>query len=212
LLEKRHRSVTLARMLFRSSLSVVRVFRISISLLIAGMASAQPLFAQAPPAAAAGTWAQREIGAVQFEAPFELKDFGDVAASLPPEVKEKIDSMRSSMGGSETSFVVFVTSSTYKAGVALNLDGAVKGMINGAAAKMGDTNPQFTSSPAKISELEARKGSYNKTLADGRTIRILFLVVARGQTLWQVQALTMDDKLLPDMTRLVSSVAIKPAP
>lgn len=196
----------------RPSLSILRAFRISFYLLLAGMASAQSLLAQAPSAATAGTWAQREIGEVHFECPFELKDFGDVAASLPPEVKEKIETMRSSMGGSETGFVVFVTSSTYRAGVALNLDGAVKGMINGAAAKMGDPNPQFTSNPAKISELEARKGNYQKALADGRTIRIQFLVVARGQTLWQVQALTMDEKSLPDMTRLVSSVAIKPAP
>jgi hypothetical protein len=212
LLEKRRGSVTLAGMLSRPSFSIMRVFRISFSLLIAGMVSAQPLFAQAPPAAPATTWAPREIGEVQFESPFELKDFGDVAASLPPDVKEKIESMRSSMGGSEGSFVVFVTSSTYKAGLALNLDGAVKGMINGAASKMGDANPQFTSNNVKVSGLEARKGSYQKSLPDGRTVRIEFLAIGRGQTLWQVQALTMNEKAAPDMARLLASVAIKAAP
>lgn len=180
--------------------------------MIAAAALTPPLFAQAPPAASAGTWAQREIGAVQFESPFELKDFGDIAANLPPEVREKIESMHSSMGGGESSFVVFVTSSTYKAGLALNLDGAVKGMINGAASKIGDTNPQFTSNSVKVSGMDARKGSYQKSLPDGRNIRIEFLAVGRGQTLWQVQALTMSEKAVPDMARLLASVAIKAAP
>lgn len=169
------------------------------------------LFAQAP-AAPAGTWAQREIGEVQLESPFELKDFGDVAANLPPEAKEKIETMRTCLGGSESSFLVFVTSSTYKAGLTLNLDGSVKGAINGAAGKIGDTNPQYTSAPVKISGLEARKGVYLKSLADGRTVRIEFLAIGRGQTLWQIQALTMNDKAAPDIARLLASVAIKPAP
>ena len=192
--------------------SIVCSFRIFCGALITAAALTPPLFAQAPPAAPAGTWGQHELGDIQFEAPFELKDFGDVAASLPPEVREKIESMHSSMGGGEGSFVVFVTSSTYKAGIALNLDGAVKGMINGAANKMGDANPQFTSTPVKISGLDARKGSYQRSLPDGRNIRIEFLAVGRGQTLWQVQALTMNEKLIPDMARVLASVAIKPAP
>lgn len=186
--------------------SIVCSLRILLGALLAATALTPPLFAQAD------AWAKRELGDVTFEAPFELKDFGDVAANLPAEVKEKVESMHSSMGGSEGSFVVFVTSSTYKAGVALNLDGAVKGMVNGAAGKMGDPNPQYTANAIKVSGLDARKGSYQKSLPDGRVVRIEFLAIDRGQTLWQVQALTMNDKTAPDMARLLASVAIKPAP
>jgi hypothetical protein len=199
-------------MLTRPFFSIVRVLGISCYLLTAGVAFAPPLFAQAPPAASTGTWAQRELGEVQLESPFEFKDFGDVAASLPAEVREKIESMHSSMGGSEGTFLVFVTNSTYKAGITLNLDGAVKGMIGGVTGKLGDTNPQYTSTAVKVSGLDARKGSYQKALPDGRTVRIEFLAVGRGQTLWQVQALTMSDKMGPDMARVLGSVAIKAAP
>lgn len=188
--------------------SIVCSLQILCGALLAATVLTPPLHAQAP----AEKWAKRDVSGLQFESPFELKESVDLTPQLPEAVKEKIASMSSTMGGAEDTFIVFVTSPTYKAGVPVDLDGAVKGAINGIAAKIGDTSPQFTTNAVKVSGLEARKGAYKKSLPDGHTIQLEYVVIVRGQTLWQVQALTMSDKFAPDLSRLINSVEVKAAP
>ncbi len=168
--------------------------------------------AQDKPAATKGSWSSRQVGDVQIETPFELKEVPGIAANLPDEVRQKVDSMRSSMGGGEDSFIVFVTTSTYKAGVPVSLDGTVSGMINGAATRMGDTNPKSTTTPTKVSGLEARRATYENKLPNGQPLHIEILAVQRGQTVVQVQGLYSSDTFKADVERMMASIAIKPAP
>lgn len=176
--------------------------------LLAAATLTTPVLAEEP----VGTWEKREVNGMQLETPFALSKSIDLAGNLPPEAKEKIDAMTSAMGGGEDNFIVSVVTSTYKTGVTVSLDGAVKGMVNGMAGKIGDTNPQFINNTIKVSGLDARKGTYQKSLPDGRLLRLEFLMVARGQTIWSVQVFTLNDKTAGDMARVLGSVALQPAP
>jgi len=190
----------------------MRLARFILCLWLAVAAPFTSVFAQDKPAAPSGNWAGRQFGDVQIETPFEFKEFPDVISNVPAAVRERIDSMHTFLGGTEGTFIVFVTSTTYKPGITLSLDGALKGIINGGAAKVGDSDPQYTSQSIKLSGLDARRASYQKVMADGRAIHMEVMAVVRGQALYQVQGLYFGDTAKTDVERVMASIAIKAAP
>lgn len=165
------------------------------------------------PAGISGTgegWQRREFLNVGLDAPFDLVKGDDVMAALPENVRALVLSMEMVQNTERSNdMLIQVLRSTYKPGIPMSLDGAIQGAMRSAANSMGDADPKFTVSSLKVSNLEARKATYEGTLL-GRTTHVEIIAVQRENTLWQVQGLSATPAGNTVVKRILDSLEIVP--
>jgi len=148
-----------------------------------------------------------------MEAPFPIEDGPDVLPGTPEKVRNTIVSVKTfKAGGPKQGFQISVTTIIYKPGVPVDIDEATKGVTAKITAFIGDAYHKFTIAPTKVSGLDARHSEFHGTARNGRPFYAALAVVQQGQKLWQVQALSMNEAVVPDLARIMASIAIEPAP
>lgn len=163
----------------------------------------------APAHYAGAQWERRTFQDISLSTPFELDVDPEFNTRIPQSMRDSIEyfEMYRNLGGGTVN--VAVSRLAYKPHVEVSLDGGVHGAMTQAAAAMGASNPQYSSSPTNISGLEARKASYRGTIAE-KTIQIEAVFVRRGQQLWQIQVLCLSSSSAGDASRILESITILP--
>lgn len=163
-----------------------------------------------PAPKAANGWARRTIKEVSVEAPFDFGAGPDVTGQIPPAAKAVIESMDTYQGSTRNQqFNVLVSRFSFKSGVPLNLDGAIKGAMTKGALAMGDSNPQFTTANTNLSGMEGRRASYHKMIS-GESVHMEGVVAGAGQRFWQVQVIYVGETRAADAARVLDSIVITP--
>ena len=160
------------------------------------------------------SWATRDLTDLTVETPYVVGPGPDVKASLPQQVRDSMEYFETLDTGDGTNPRVMVSRMAGKPGIAMSLDGATNGAMNGGISSLGKAtgetvNPKFTTSSLKIDGLEARKASYTGQ-AKGKSVHLDGVFVQKGQKVWQVQVITLGDSSAADIARIVDSVHIKP--
>ncbi|QIF05278.1 hypothetical protein [Roseimicrobium sp. ORNL1] len=167
----------------------------------------------APSVSSEEAWQRREVVGAALDIPFKLENRPDTARRLMSaanEVKPMLESVSMWEGEQGANKLrVGLNRIEYKAGIVPNLDGAIRGAISNSAAKLGDTDPKYSATALRISNLDARKAVYH-TKIQGADLRIDVVVVARGSTMWQLQIFLMDPTLAPVVDRVVASLEVLP--
>ena len=155
----------------------------------------------------------RHAGDVAFESPFPIEEGPDVLPGAPEKVRNTVVSVKTfKAGGPGQGFQVSVTTIVYKPGVPLNIDDAIHGVTNKITAFIGDQDHKFLIAPTKVSGLEARHSEFHGMAANGRPFYAALVVVEQGQKLWQVQAVSMVEEVVPDLARVMASLTIDASP
>lgn len=159
----------------------------------------------------AGTaWTHHTIQDISLDAPFDFEAGLDVTAKLPQQARDAIDYFETYLNrNAPSSFAVMVSRIAYKPHIKASLDGAMKGGMSQAVAAAGDSNPQYSSRTTSISGIEARTASYQRKVS-GRTMHIDAVFACRGQKLWQVQIIYLNDASAADASRILRSITIRP--
>jgi hypothetical protein len=166
-----------------------------------------------PAEPSASTWETRHAGDVAFEAPFIVEDGPDILPGAPEKVRNTVVSVKTFKAGSpKQGFQISVTTIIYKPGVPVDLDEAIRGVAAKLAAILGDSKNKLPIAPAKVSGLDSRHSVFHGTLPNGRPFYAALAVVQQGQKLWQVQAISMNEAVVPDLARVMASITINPAP
>ncbi len=154
------------------------------------------------------TWQKRAVREVTLDSPFALGAGPDVSKTLPPEVRKLITSMETFDSGEVSSALrIQVSRTSYDPSVTPNLDGGVNGAISNVAKEVGDSTPKFSTSPLRISNLEARRASYSHTLK-GKELRLEMIFVGRGQDCWAILAICTTPDAIAAAERVLKSVEI----
>jgi hypothetical protein len=158
-------------------------------------------------------WEVRHAGDVTLEAPFAVEDGPDVFAQAPEKLRQTLVSVKTFTAGSpKQGFRFTITTIIYKPGVPVDLDAALKDVTSNMKAAIGNPTQKLTSGAIKISGLDARHAEYHGVSSKGLPIYIALLMVQRGEKLWQVQTLCMNESVVQDLARVMNSVTIEPAP
>jgi len=145
--------------------------------------------------------------------PFPFVEGPDVFSRAPEKVRDTLVSVKTFKAGSpKEGFQISVTTIIYKPGVPVDIEEASKGVTAKIAAFIGDQDHKFTVAPTKVSGLEARHSEFHGTARNGRPFYAALVVVEQGQKLWQVQALCMNEDIVPDLARVMASITIEPEP
>lgn len=162
---------------------------------------------KAPPPAA---WKRQEIEALSLEAPFPFGPGPNVSAQLPPEVREVILAWETRAASDPASGLqIQISHLKYRPDVEVNLDAAVEGAMQQAAAAAGDPEPDYDVKVTEISGLAARRVAYSRVRPP---LHIDALFLHRGSELWQIQAVHLARTAHPVGQRLLESVQLAPAP
>lgn len=161
-----------------------------------------------PVSASATTWKRREIGGASLELPFalelepimseKLRTYGDIIESAS--IWENV--------GDKNRIRIGIAKIVYRAGP-VDLDGAAHGAMSSGLKPLYATIPKYVVEPVTISGLDGRKAEYQGK-AGGREFRAEVVVVARGNTMWQIQALIFHPAAASVMERAASSLEILP--
>jgi len=162
------------------------------------------------PTFAPSDWQERHFGSIAFEAPIALNSDPRVMASLPRELRAAITRFDVYSGETtDKSFGVAVSHVQYRSGIKASVDGAVEESVRRGAADAGAAKPDYTSTPTKVSGLEAR--SVSCAVQTSRyTIHMRALYVVQGAQMWQLQVMYRNEESAPDADRVLDSVQITP--
>lgn len=156
-----------------------------------------------------GEWKTLTLERLTFEAPFAFEESQDLSSSLPEEIREVIQAMRSYAGGRISDGLRCEFSyARYAEGVKLDLDGAVGGAMSQGAAALGDTAPQYSTEAIEIAGLPGRRVVYRQPRGRGN-MQLSATFLAHGQELWQLQAIATTPAARKAAERILASV--KPA-
>jgi hypothetical protein len=161
--------------------------------------------AEAPP-----TLRSHVLGELSVDAPRPFARqpaaFDGDAGSGVERLVESSDLFRSS----SRDVVVLVARFTYSDGVLVSLDGAASGAMQEMRTAAGVTDFAFTIDTLLRAGLDARR-CHATFRINGIPARNESIVLRRGQTLWQVQAMAPDAPgSLQTLERVVNSVALRP--
>ena len=164
-----------------------------------------------PTAAPAAAWEKRHAGDVAMESPYPIEDGPDSLARAPERVRSTLVSVKTyKTGGPKRGFEVSVTAVTYRPGVPVNIDEAIKSVTDKILARVGNPDHKFIIQPVKISGFEARQSQFHGTVLNDKPFYAALAVVQDGQTLWQVQAICVNEAVVQDAARIMNSIAIEP--
>jgi len=158
-----------------------------------------------PPQFSETDWRTRTFEGLGLEAPFEFRPVDSIAKNLPPEVKATMDSFEMYEGNAGAGFRVSVTKACFNSSVEVNIDGAMHGAVTKAAAKLGDSDPEYSSEALVVSGMEARRASY-RSVRSSYIIHIDSVVVRDGNSLWGVQVLYLYAACSADAARILGSI------
>lgn len=161
---------------------------------------------------AAGDWASRKFSDITLEAPFKFRQVPDIAATLPPQIRDALRYFEVFDSGEATHPRVSVSRMAYTIETSVSLDGAMNGAMNGAikpiAENVGEAKPRFASTMTSIAGLPARRASYSGRKG-GTVVHVDAVFVQSGQQLWQVQVIHAGDALAADAKRMLDSIRIQ---
>jgi hypothetical protein len=165
------------------------------------------------PATASETWETRHAGDLTMEAPFPIEDGPDLLPRTPEKVRSTLVSIKTFKAGSpKQGFQISVTTILYKPGVPVQIDEAIKRVTAKLTELIGDTEHKFIIAPTKVSGLDARYSEFHGTAHNGRPFYAAFAVAQEGQKIWEVEALSANEAMAPDLARIMASITIDPAP
>jgi len=147
-----------------------------------------------------------------MESPFPFEDGPDVFARAPESVRDTLVSVKTyKAGGPKQGFEISITAIVYKPSVPVNIDEAIKSVTSKIMARFGHPDQNFIIQPTKISGFEARQSQYRGTVLNDKPFYAALAVAQDGQTLWQVQAICVNEAVVQDVARIMNSVVIEPA-
>jgi hypothetical protein len=175
-------------------------------------AASQP--AQAQPANAADTLGTRQyIGSLSLQSPIPINPDPETQANLAKTKHEGFDSFEAFSSGFDPkrqinlSLVVLHLSPD----TPFDLDAGAKGAIEKVALACGDQNPLINVKTLTIDGCPARKAEYVGS-KDGKPFTLDGLLISKGQTVWMLQAISLDQNSRPVCQSLLSSVKIQAPP
>ena len=173
---------------------------------LAGYYAVQKFSARPPAPAELRDWRTRQLAGLTLEAPGE---FQNTSLNLGP-AQEFMESSELQVFHT-AGFEIAVQRTVYKSGLELSFDGAAQGAVDGIARLDGIRNLRQTAAELTVSGKPARRlsvtaGRWRKTL------RVELLLIADGQTYYQVQAIfdSTNPNAPADAERLLKSVRLAP--
>lgn len=155
-------------------------------------------------------WISYDVDEFRFDAPFELIRDNSMESSLSAEARALVDIIEPyKMKNPQRGLDVRITFTTYKTGINLSTEGAVKEGIRAIAIALGEQNPQVSTRQIDNKEYDGFLGSYG-TKNSKTTIHINALAlrlqqkILVAQIIWDKSAFTAEEA-----SRLLSSFHIR---
>lgn len=154
---------------------------------------------------AAEEWKTYEYAGLRLETPFPLSETSELRDRLSPEVAGRFSEFQNFLGSRGDELNIMVQHMAVKEGLAPDFEGAVKGSVTGAAASIGDSNPDFTRRPLEVDGLKGARTSYQHAVQT-RTLHHEQLILQRGQEIWNVVFVTTSENKEAIAERIFGSV------